>query len=306
MKSNVLGHRSSNSLPLKHLVAYLRESFRADLFASTTLALFALPQCMAYALLAGIEPKYGLYAFIVASVVGAVFGSSRHLQTGPVNAVSILVASTMAAYIDHSDFVGMILLLTLMAGILQLSAGLLRLGNLTQFISRSVLEGFIGAGGLLIVVNQLPNLLGVPSRSSVSILEGIALIFTNLHGVRFDALGLGVGTMALVILLKQFSPKNKVGLPLIPSYLLAILAAMGVVMLFGLDARGVRAVGDVPQSLPPFRVPMLELDTIRTLVPGAFAIALIGLAEAISIGRSVAVQSGDRIDSDREFIGQVC
>jgi sulfate permease, SulP family len=281
-----------------------RESIRADLFAGSTLALFALPQVMAYALLAGIEPRYGLYGFIVASVVGAVFGSSRHLQTGPVNASSIVAASALAAYADRTDFMGLVWLLTLMAGILQVSAGFFRLGNLTQFISRSVLEGFLGAGGLLIAVNQLPNLLGIPSRSSLSILDGLAAVVTNLRGVRLDTLALGLGTIALVVILKRISPKTKTGLPLLPSYLLAILAATIVARWLGLEERGVRVIGDIPQSLPPLSLPLFDGDAARGLFSGAIAVALIGMAEAISIGRSIAMQSGDRIDPDREFVGQ--
>ena len=194
-----------------------RETVRQDLFAGLTLALFALPQVMAYALLAGIQPQYGLYAFIVASVVGSLFGSSRHLQTGPVNATSIVAASALAAYVNQANFMGVVWSLTLLAGLLQLAVGLFRLGNLTQFISRSVLEGFIGAGGLLIAVNQLPNLLGIPAQNSVSILAGLGQVITSLNQIRGDTLAIGLGTMTLVVIIKRLSPKTKSGLPLLPS-----------------------------------------------------------------------------------------
>jgi len=281
-----------------------RNMVRQDLFAGLTLALFALPQVMAYALLAGIQPQYGLYAFIVASVVGSLFGSSRHLQTGPVNATSIVAASALAAYLNQANFMGVVWSLTLLAGLLQLAVGLSRFGNLTQFISRSVLEGFIGAGGLLIAVNQLPNLLGIPTRNSVSILAGLEQVITHLHQTRGDTLAIGLGTMMLVVFIKRISPKTKSGLPLLPAYLIAILAMTLFVALGNLEAQGVRVIDDVPRSLPPLSLPIFDLQLMRDLLPGALAVALIGMSEAISISQSVAAQSGDRIDPDREFIGQ--
>ncbi len=172
---------------------------------------------MAYALLAGIEPKYGLYAFIVGSVVAALLGSSRHPQTGPVNAVSLIVASAMAAYVGRADLMPLVFLLTLLVGLLQLAAGLLRLGNLAHFISRSVMTGFIAAGGLLIIVNQLPNLLGMPSQSSVSILDGVRQIVQRGAQVRFEVLGVGVGTVGIVLLLHRLSPKSPAGVAVLPT-----------------------------------------------------------------------------------------
>ncbi len=281
-----------------------RETVRQDLFAGLTLALFALPQVMAYALLAGIQPQYGLYAFIVASVVGSLFGSSRHLQTGPVNATSIVAASALAAYVNQANFMGVVWSLTLLAGLLQLAVGLFRLGNLTQFISRSVLEGFIGAGGLLIAVNQLPNLLGIPAQNSVSILAGLGQVITSLNQIRGDTLAIGLGTMTLVVIIKRLSPKTKSGLPLLPSYLIAILGATILVALGNFEAQGVRVIGDVPRAIPPLSLPFFDLTLLRDLLPGALAVALIGMSEAISISQSVAAQSGDHVNPDREFIGQ--
>ena len=116
--------------------AYNRGKFRLDLIAALTVALVALPQAMAYALIAGVEPKYGIYALIVGCIVGALFGSSRHLHTGPVNAISMVIAATMASYAGQDDYMEMVFLLALMSGLFKLGAGLFKIGNLTQFISR--------------------------------------------------------------------------------------------------------------------------------------------------------------------------
>jgi SulP family sulfate permease len=275
-----------------------------DLFSGLTIALFALPQSMAYALLAGLEPEHGLYAFIIGAVVGALFGSSRHLQTGPVNAISIIMVSTLAAYASRDDFMGVVFLLAFLMGLFQLAAGLLRLGNLTQFISRSVLEGFIAAGGLLIAVNQLPNFLGISAQSSASILEGLRLVFSSLAQIRPEVLAIGVGTIVAVLVLDKLSPKSATGVAYLPTYLMAILAAAAAVAFWDLEQKGVRVVGEISGTLPPLSLPAFDFALLQALSPGALALALIGLAEAVSIAKSVAASTGDRLDADREFIGQ--
>jgi SulP family sulfate permease len=289
----------SNPLP-----DYNSAKLRQDLFAGLTVAFFALPQSMAYALLAGVPPKYGLYAFMVGAIIGTLFGSSRHLQTGPTNASSIVLASTLAAYVYHDNFMGLVFLVTLMAGFFQLVAGLLRLGNLTQFISRSVLEGFIAAAGLLIAVNQLPNLLGISALGSISIISGLQNIWTSLDQIQPAAVALGVGTVVVAVGLNKISWKSAAGVTLLPSYLLAILAAAGVVWFLRLDLQGLKVIGKISGTLPPFSLPALSFSLFHSLTGGAMAVALIGLAEAVSAAKSVASFSGERIDADREFMAQ--
>ena len=275
-----------------------------DLLAGLTVAFVALPQCMAYALLAGVPPQYGLYAFMVASIVGSLAGSSRHLQTGPTNASSIVAASALAAYAGRDDFIAIMLLITLLAGLFQLTLGLLKLGNLTQLVSRSVLLGFISGAGVLIVANQIPNLLGLPSKGSVSVVGQIGYVVSSLGDTSSTVLALGVGTFLVALLLTKVSPKTPAGAPLLPAYLLAILGAAGAVAYFGLHEDGVRVVGNIPASLPPLSMPAFSWDLIQDVGPGAVALALIGLTEAFASAKSVASFSGDRIDTNREFIGQ--
>jgi SulP family sulfate permease len=283
---------------------YDHHYLRHDLSAGLTVAFVALPQCMAYALIAGVDPQYGLYAFMVGSIVGALFGSSRHLQTGPTNATSIVVASTLAIYLGHDNFMGLVFLLGLLSGFIQLAAGLLRLGNLTQFISRSVLVGFIAGAALWIVANQLPNLLGVPREIHNSVFDELWYVFQNLGNTQLHVLLLGIGTILVALFMNRISPKSSTGIPLLPSYLIAILAAALMVSIFGLDARGVRIVGDISGTLPTFSLPVLNLDVVRTLTPGAIAIALIGFAESTSAAKTVASFVGDKLHLDRDFIGQ--
>lgn len=283
---------------------YDREKLRRDLAAGVTIAFVALPQSMAYALIAGVKPEFGLYAFIVGSIVGAVLGSSRHLQTGPTNASSIVVASSLAVFANHDHFMGIVFLLGFLAGVFQLAAGLMKLGNLTQFISRSVLTGFIAGAGFLIAANQLPNLLGISGSNSSSVFEGLAYVVSNFNLLHPQTLAIGAGTILLALLIQKLSPKSSTGIPLLPSYLLALLAASGAVALWNLNEHGVKVVGEIAASLPPLSLPFFDLGVIRVLTPGAIAIALIGFAEAISASKTVASFTGDKLSSDREFIGQ--
>ena len=275
-----------------------------DLFAGLTVAFVALPQCMAYAMLAGVAPQYGIYAFIVGSIVGAVAGSSRHLQTGPTNATCIVVGSAVAAYAHRDDFMAIVFLVTFLAGLFQLAVGLLKLGNVSQLVSRSVILGFIAGAGVLIIVNQIPNLLGLPPRGSAFVLGQIGYVVTSLGDTQPIVLALGLGTFAAALVLNRVSPKSPEGATLLPSYLLSILAAAGVTAFFGLQDKGVRIVGDIPGSLPPLSLPAFRWELVQDVGPAAIAIALIGLTEAFASAKSVASFSGDRIDANREFIGQ--
>lgn len=283
---------------------YDGENLRRDLMAGLTVAFVALPQSMAYALVAGVKPEYGLYAFIVGSIIGALFGSSRHLQTGPTNATSIVVGSTLAAFASHEHFMGLVFLLGFLAGFFQLAAGLFRLGNLTQFISRSVVAGFIAGAGCLIITDQLPNLLGMSHYQTSSVVEGLFQVLSHLNLIHPLTLSIGVGTILLVLLINKISPRTSSGQTILPAYALAIFAAAAVVAILDLDSKGVKIVGEIRGSLPPLSMPAWNLNMIQSLTPGAIAIALIGLAESVSASKTVASFSGDKLNPDREFIGQ--
>lgn len=283
---------------------YDSEYFRRDLVAGLTVAFVALPQSMAYALIAGVKPEYGLYAFIVGALVGGLFGSSRHLQSGPTNATAVVVGSIMVAYAAGENYMGTIFLLGLLAGILQLSAGLLKLGNLAHFISRTVLTGFIAGAGFLIIVNQLPNILGIPRHTSSSVVGELTNVFSELGQFHLPTLAVGAATMALALLLGKISPKSSSGVPIIPSYLLSLIAVALAVAFFNLNEKGVKIVGEIPATLPPLSLPLFDWNLIRNLSPGAVAVALIGFAEATSSAKVVASLGGYRVNNDRELVGQ--
>ncbi len=279
-------------------------TLRRDLIAGLTVAFVALPQSIAYALIAGVPAQYGIYAFITGSIVAAAFGSSRHLQSGPTNASAIVIASTLAVYAAQENFLGVVFLLGFLAGSLQLAAGLLQLGNLTEFISKAVLTGFIAAAGLLIMTNQLPNLLGFSKQINMMALDGILNVVRHLDQINPAALAIGAGTILGALFIQEYCPKSRLGLPLLPPYLTALLAAAAVVWLFKLEGRGLRLVGEIPSSLPPLSLPVFDWKTMQALSSGALALGLIGLAESYSAAKSVAAFTGDKVDPDQELIGQ--
>ena len=280
---------------------FRREDLRPDAIAGLTVSVVLLPQAIAYALIAELPPQMGLYAAIVASIVGALWGSSFHLHTGPTNAASLLVLSTLigVALPGSPEWMAAAGLLAVMVGAARLVMGLARMGVLANFVSMSVVVGFTAGAGILIMVNQLRHLFrldGVPSLPELhATLVEIVRHVSQLHGL---SLALGLGTMAVIVGMRRFRPRW-------PGALVGMILASTVVAVLDLDQQGVQVMGELPRSLPPLaRLPLFDLQLIGRLSTGAFAISVIGLVEAISIARSIATQSGQHLDSNQEFVGQ--
>jgi SulP family sulfate permease len=285
--------------PVRLFRGYKLSSLRPDLIAGLTVAVILLPQAIAYALIAELPPQTGLYAAIVGAIVGALWGSSNHLQTGPTNATSLLVLSTLITMATPGTAEYMMLagLTAVVAGVIRLAMGLARLGVLVNFVSHSVVVGFTTGAGVLIAIGQLPHLLGLrfPSYGLVETLQGVVIHLPELHMATFS---LGLGAMLLMVLVRRLNPK-------VPGPLIAMVVAAAAVAIGGLEQLGVAVIGEMPRSLPPLsRLPLLNTRIIGQLAPGALAIAAIGLVEAMSIARSISGHSGQRLDSNQEFVGQ--
>ncbi len=285
--------------PASFLRSYDRSNLRPDLIAGLTVAVILLPQAIAFALIAELPPEMGLYAAIVAAVVGALWGSSNQVHTGPTNAISLLVLSGLltVATPGTSEFVIAAGMMAVMVGVFQLAMGLARLGVLVNFVSHSVVVGFSSGAGVLIAANQLRHLFGLEfsSHSLIETVEGVVIHFPETHWV---TAALGIGTMLVIILLRRFNPK-------LPSALIGMIIASAIVYLFGLDQAGVKVIGQLPSSLPPLaKLPLFDLDFIAELSAGALAVGAIGLVETAAISRSISAQTGQRLDSNQEFVGQ--
>ncbi|MGC9333584.1 MAG: SulP family inorganic anion transporter [Anaerolineae bacterium] len=238
--------------PLPLFRGYQLSSVRPDLIAGLTVAVILLPQAIAYALIAELPPQTGLYAAIVAAIVGALWGSSNHLQTGPTNASSLLVLSSL----------------------------------ITMAVP--------GTPEYLI----LAGVMAVLEFSSYGLTETLQGLVRHLPQTQIATLSLGAGAMLLIILLRRLNPK-------VPGPLIAMVVAAAAVGMVGLEGQGVAVIGELPRSLPPLStIPLLNTRVIGQLAPGALAIAAIGLVEAMSIARSISGSSGQRLDSNQEFVGQ--
>ena len=301
------------------LAGYGAAAARADLIAGLTVALFSIPQAMAYALIAGFPPMVGIYTAVVASIAGAIFGSSEFLINGPTNAIVVMIAANAAVFASQGDPLRMIVLLTLMIGIMQTVAAILKVGSFTRFVSEPVLTGFTAGAGLYITINQLPSLLGLDKSAIAPTLGGwtppkaafFDLLRTTLsvHGVNPVTLGLGVTTFFLVRGIQRFERRARRRLP---GPFLAIFAVTVGSWAAGLgepDAgihkiKLVRDIEPLSRHLPDLVFPAVHWADVHALLGPMFAIGLMGAVEAIAIGKALAGRAGHPFDASRQLLGE--
>jgi SulP family sulfate permease len=281
-----------------------RVTLRADALAGVTGAVVVLPQGVAFATIAGMPPEYGLYAAIVPAIVAALFGSSWHLVSGPTTAISIVIYSTMSALAEPGTppYIGLVLMATFLTGVFQLAMGVARMGVLVNFISHTVVVGFTAGAALLIASSQIQHFFGIPMERGMSFAETIQAFIR--HAPRIDLVVTSVG---LVTLLAGLLVRRKY--PRFPYMIAAMVAGglyaalLGVIPGF-LAAQHITTVSALPAALPQPALPDFSLEALRKTVSVAIAITMLGLTEAVSIARSIALRSEQRIDGNQEFIGQ--
>lgn len=276
-----------------------RDTLRADLIAGLTGAVIVLPQGVAFAMIAGLPPEYGLYTAIITPIVAAMFGSSRHLVSGPTTAISIVIFAAISplAAPGSADFVRLALTLTFLAGVAQFAFGLARLGSLVNFVSHSVVVGFTAGAAALIATSQMKHVLGIALPSGTDFLHTWMHLGANLGGTNFHVFAVAGVTLISAILFRKYKPRW-------PGMLFAMIIGSLLSVALNGDQHGVKLVGQLPAQLPPLSVPDFSLATIKNLAPSALAVALLGLIEAVSIARSIGTRSHQRIDGNQEFIGQ--
>jgi len=304
--------RLSKRLSLTRLFPFLRwlpgidrRILRADALAGLVGAVIVLPQGVAFATLAGMPPEYGLYAAMIPAVIAALFGSSFHLVSGPTNALSILLFAQLAPLAEpgSAQYVQLALTVTFLTGAMQLALGLGGLGMLVNFISHSVVIGFTSAAGLLIIASQLRNFFGVTIARGGTFFETVQAFVVEVLQGNVNAMITLVGTFTVIAELaaRRFLPK-------VPYMIIAVVAGslFGAAMSWILGDRfgSLPTLGALPGAIPPLSAPNLSLESIRQTVPIALGMTILGLTEALSIGRAIAVRSGQRIDGNQEFIGQ--
>lgn len=275
------------------------ETLRYDIIAGITVSLVAIPQALAYAQLAGVPAYYGLYAALLPTVIGALFGSSRQLSTGPVAMTSLLTAASVAQLAPHGSeiFYSYVILLALLSGIFQIAFGVMRVGVLLNFLSHPVLMGFINAAALIIGLSQLPALLGIPMTNSEHFLADVWHVLEHIDTLHEWSLGFGLVAIAALMAFRRHAPK-------LPGVLITVAVLTSVSYAVGYADLGGRVIGSIPQGLPAFSVPPMDWKATVALLPAGFVVALISFMEAMSSSKVIAIKTRQPWDENRELIGQ--
>lgn len=283
-----------NWLPLVN-----RQSLQQDFMAGLTGAVVVLPQGVAFATIAGLPPQYGLYTAMITPIIAALFGSSRHLVSGPTTAISIVVFSSISQYATPGspEFIQLALTLTFLAGVYQFAFGIARLGVLVNFVSHTVVIAFTAAAAILIATSQVKHVLGLELERGHSFAHTWYELFTHIGNTNLYVFIIAMVTLGVALFGRKLSRR-------VPHLLLGLVVGSLLAFGVGADIHHIELVGEIPSQLPPLSSPVFSLDTIRMLAPQAFAVALLGLIEAVSIARSVATRSHQHIDGNQEFIGQ--
>lgn len=270
---------------LQWLPGYTKKDFHADFIAGLTVGVMLVPQGMAYGLLAGLPPIYGLYSGIIPMFLYAFFGTSRQLSVGPVALVSLLILSGVGEFAEPGTdfFVTLAISTALIAGIIQILLGLFRLGFLVNFLSHPVISGFTSAAALIIAFSQAANLFGIKAPRSNIIHEIVGFLIAHISEIHFLTLLIGIGGIVFMILIKKLH-KN------IPNALVTVILGTLIVWALRLDEQGVQIVGVVPEGLPSFGIPKFDLQTIQDLLPLAITICIISFIESLAIAKTIESQ----------------
>jgi len=282
---------------LRWLPGIDRRTLGNDALVGLTGAILALPQSLAYALIAGLPAQYGLYAAIVPVIIACLWGSSWHLIGGPTAAISIVLLTSVSPLADVGSerFIALVLLLTFLAGLFQWLLGLLRFGTLVTFVSQSVVLGFTLGAALVIAIGQMPNLLGVAVPSQATALASLLQIGRHLSEVHGPSLAVASFTLLTSLTIRRLWPRA-------PALLLGLV--LGSLLCAWLPGGEIARVAAVAGSLPPFSVPNFDLDDLLRLLPAAVACGMLGLVTSLSIARALAAKSQQFLDANQEVRAQ--
>lgn len=288
------------------LRGYSWHDARSDAVGGLSVAAVAVPQAMAYAMIVGLPAQYGLFTAIVMTTVGALLDSSRQLINGPTNAISIALLAAIGHVGEQTELIQAAIFMAFFIGAIQLAISLARLGDLTRYISHSVIVGFTAGASLLLVLDQLKNLVGQKSVGDVH--DHFLVRFWSsltaggpIHG---PTLLVGLGSIALVLALRFV--KRRLGWTLLPEFLIVVIVMAALTAAFRLDELGIRVVGDIPAKLPEFAVPQFDAEWLREFASSALAIALLGMLEAIAMAKSIAAVTRQKLDLNQQCLSEAC
>lgn len=281
----------------------IKSTWKDDLIAGITGTIVVIPMAVAFAIIAGLPPVYGFYTAMVTPIIAALFGSSYHLISGPTTTSSIVVFAIINKFVSPETeleaFISLAILLSFMAGIIKLMMGFAKMGKLVNFVSHSVIIGFAAGAGILIGFKQLKHVFGIKVPLGSSFSEIIVYIGSNIEETNIYVLIVAISTLTIGLLIKRFV-KIVARLHMLIAMILGSLISIGL----GGTARGIESVGTIASNLPPFKIPDFNIDDMIMLSSGAMTLALLGLVEAVSIARSIALQTHQNLNNNQEFIGQ--
>ena len=280
----------------------VKNSWKDDLLAGLTGTIIMIPQAVAFAMIAGLPPIYGFYTAMITPIIAALFGSSYHLMTGPTTTSSIVIYAVISKFANPETeleaFISLAILVSFMAGVFKLVMGLIKMGKLVNFVSHSVVIGFAAGAGVLIAFKQVKYVLGIDIPQGSSFLEIIIYSIQHILETNVYVLGVALFTLLAAVLFKNIRFFSKLYM------ILALLLGTLLSLVLQGSLHGIETVGHVPSNLPPFKIPDFDFNTMGSLTAGAATIALLGLVEAVSISRVIAMKTNQKLDSNQEFIGQ--
>lgn len=292
---------------------YRAADLPGDLLASVIVTVMLIPQGLAYAMLANLPPAAGLYASVVPVVAYALFGSSRTLAVGPVAVASLMTATAVSrvAAPGSPEYVAAVLAVALLGGLFLLVMGLLRLGFIANLLSHPVISGFISASAILIAINQLKHLLGVPA-SGERLDELVHALAVQLPNTNLPTLAIGAASIAALmwsrralapLLARVGMRRDHADLAAKAAPVVVIVVVTAIVAFFDLERRGVRIIGELPAGLPPLSMPPIDIGLWRELLAAAVLIGLVNFVESVSVAQSLAAKRRQKVDPNRELMG---
>jgi len=280
----------------------VKRTWKDDIIAGITGTIIVIPQAVAFAMIAGLPPIYGFYTAMITPIIAALFGSSYHLISGPTTTSSIVVFAVISKFVnpesDIEAFISLAIILSFMAGVIKLFMGFAKMGKLVNFVSHSVVIGFAAGAGILIAFKQLKFVFGIQVPLGSTFYEIINYIITHIQETNFYVLAVALGTLLIAFIIKKIKYISRLYM------LLAMILGSLLAIVLGGSFHGIETVGIVPSNLPPFQIPDFNFEDMRLLTTGAITLALLGLVEAVSIARAVALHSHQKLDNNQEFIGQ--
>lgn len=283
---------------LQGLSSYTKSNFLKDLVAGLTVGVILIPQGMAYAMIAGLPPVYGLYASIFPLLVYMFLGTSKNVAIGPVAMDSLLVAVGLGtlAITGIENYIAMAIFLAFVVGLIQLILGVCRMGFLVNFLSKPVISGFTSAAAIIIIFSQWKHLLGAEIPGSNRFYQLVLNVVTHISETNIYDFIIGLSGIIILVVLKKWSKK-------IPVILVLVVTAILAVYFLNLEEHGVKIVGAIPKGLPHFKVPNIDIEKAINIWPTALTLALVGYLEAISIGKALQEKDAvETIDANKELV----